>query len=92
MRDNMDYIDMEYNCCGGTKVLSLWTDSYSLTLARITFMLAQDASNRLLFVVFEFHDKRLYVLSLALPFLDALFGIRVEVLLLLVEERLRTEC
>ena len=73
-------------------MLSLSSDSYSLTLARITCMLAHHPSNRLLFVVFEFHDKRLYVLSLALPFLDALFGIRVEVLLLLVEERLRTEC
>ena len=85
----MDYIDMEYNCCGGTTVLFLSLGSYSFHLARITC--AGHPSNCLLFVVFEFHDKRLYVLSLALPFLDALFGIRVEVLLLLVEERLRTE-
>jgi len=39
----------------------------------------------LLFVVFEFHDERLDVLSFALPLLDALLSIRVEVLLLLVK-------
>lgn len=43
------------------------------------------SSERLLFVVFEFHDERLDVLSLALPLLDALLSIRVEVLLLLVK-------
>jgi len=39
----------------------------------------------LLFVVFEFHDERLDVLSLSLPLADALLSVGVEVLLLLVE-------
>jgi hypothetical protein len=39
----------------------------------------------LLFVVFEFHDERLNVLSLALPLLDGVLSIRIEVLFLLVE-------
>jgi len=39
----------------------------------------------LLFVVFEFHDEGLDVLALALPLLNALLGVRVEVLLLLVK-------
>jgi len=42
----------------------------------------------LLFVVFEFHDERLDVLSLALPLLDALLSIGIEVLLLLVKQSL----
>lgn len=46
----------------------------------------------MLFVVFEFHDEGLDVLALALPLLNALLGVRVEVLLLLVKQSLSSEC
>lgn len=46
-------------------------------------------SHNALFVVFKFHDEWLDVLALRLPLVDALLGVRVEVLLLLVEQGLR---
>ena len=45
-------------------------------------------SKNALLVVLELHDERLDVLALALPVLDALFGVGVEVLLLLVDQSL----
>ena len=48
-------------------------------------------SHDTLLVVLELHDERLDVLALALPFLDALLRVRVEILLLLVSKRLRLE-
>ena len=44
-----------------------------------------------LLVVLELHDERLDVLALGLPVLDALLRVRVEVLLLLVEQGLRLQ-
>lgn len=41
-------------------------------------------SHDFLFIVFELQDNRLDILALTLPLLDALLGIRIEVLLLLV--------
>ena len=48
---------------------------------------SQDA----LLVVLELHDERLDVLASSLPVCDGLLGIRVEVLLLLVDQRLGLE-
>ena len=45
-------------------------------------------SHNALFVVFKFHDEWLDVLSLCLPLADALLGIGVKVLFLLVQESL----
>lgn len=45
-------------------------------------------SDDTLLVVLELHDERLDVLALSLPLLDALLGVGVEVLLLLVLESL----
>ena len=42
-------------------------------------------------VVFELHDERLDVFALGLPGGDGVLGVRVEVLLLLVDERLGLE-
>jgi len=55
----------------------------SLQLSRISI-----SSDNALFVVLELHDEGLNIFALALPLRDGLLGIRVEVLLLLVEERL----
>ena len=82
-------VNMEYNCYGTIKVASPLIDSYKLCFKSgrrwdAFHCLLALFSDRLLFVVFEFHDKRLNVLSLALPLLNALLGIRVEVFLLLV--------
>ena len=49
------------------------------------------ASLDALLVVLELHDERLHVLALGLPGGDGALGVRVEVLLLLVDERLGLE-
>ena len=48
-------------------------------------------SDDALLVVLELHDEGLDVLALGLPLLDALLGVRVEVLLLLVSQSLRLQ-
>jgi len=49
------------------------------------------ASKDALLVVLELHDQGLDVLALGLPLLDALLRVRVEVFLLLIEQRLGLE-
>ena len=49
------------------------------------------ASLDALLVVLELHDERLHVLALSLPSGDSVLGVRVEVLLLLVDKRLGLE-
>ena len=49
------------------------------------------ASLDALLVVLELHDERFHVLALSLPGLDGVLGVRVEVLLLLIDKRLGLE-
>ena len=49
-------------------------------------------SHNALFVVFKFHDDWLDILAVCLPLLDALLCVRVEVLLLLVQQSLGFAC
>jgi hypothetical protein len=49
-------------------------------------------SHNALFVVFKFHDEWLDVLALCLPLANALLGIGVKVLLLLVQQGLGLGC
>ena len=58
----------------------------SVSLFRTTI-----SSDNALLVILKLHDEWLNVLALALPLADALFSIRVEALLLLVEESLRLD-
>ena len=47
-----------------------------------------EISNNSLFVILQFHDEWFHVFALARPLLDALFGIWVEILFLLILKRL----
>lgn len=64
-------------------------DSYKLCFNfwRASLQLTQSSLDKLV-VVFEFHDEWSDVFAIALPLLDALFGVGVEVLRLVVKQGL----
>ena len=66
--------------------MTLWRFSEELNMSNLSNSIL--LSYNLLLVVFEFENDGLNVLALALPLLDALLGVGVEVLLLLVLESL----
>lgn len=76
---------MEYNCNG---IECFLFNKAALQIRRTSLSSPTCSSLDKLVVVFEFHDEWSDVFAVALPLLDALFGVGVEVLRLVVKQGL----